>query len=393
MAETEVSQTEVHGYCEKSFERVREAFAKNFAVENEVGASFAAMVDGEMVVDLWGGFADKAGTRPWGRDTLANVWSTTKAMTAICAHVLVDRGLLDVEAPVARYWPEFAQAGKGDIPVKWLLSHQAGLAGIVEPMPTEAWYDWERITAALAAQAPLWEPGTVSGYHGVTFGHLVGEVVRRISGRSLGTFFREEVALPLGADFWIGLPASEDHRVAEMVAPAMTLTGNVDPNDDSPKAKMRRAMGNPPVSASMPAQRAWRAAEIPAVNGQGTARACAKVMGTLAQGGRSGYHRLMKEETVNAAIQEQVYGTDLQLGPMRWGLGFMLASNEMPLSPNPRTFGHGGWGGSFAMADLDAKVSCGYVMNRMSGGTVGDKRLGRLIRAVYGGLETRPKYF
>jgi CubicO group peptidase (beta-lactamase class C family) len=375
---------EIQGLCSPGFERVREAFAKNFEVENEVGASFAATVNGRWVVDLWGGHADAAQTRTWEKDTIANVFSTTKAMTAVCAHMLVDRGLLDVEDPVAKYWPEFAQAGKETMPVKWILSHQAGLAGLSEPLPAEALYDWDRMVKALAAQAPLWAPGTRSGYHALTIGYLVGEIVRRITGKSLGTFFRDEVAAPLGADFWIGLPESEDGRVAEMI-PGPEQPPPPPPVDEA-QAVLRRALGTPALKMGAANTRAWRAAEIPAANGHGNARSCARVMAALACGGSLDGVRLMSEETLTSAIQEQIYGKDIVLGPMRWGLGFMLASNEMPLSPNPRTFGHGGAGGSFALADMDAKVGLAYVMNRMSPGTVGDKRLGRLIRAVYGAL-------
>ena len=379
---------EIHGTCDPRFSRVKDAFAKNFDVENEAGASFCATVDGQTVVDLWGGTADRAGTRPWERDTIINVWSTTKAMTVTCAHVLVDRGLLDVEAPVAKYWPEFAQAGKETMPVKYILSHTAGLAGISQPLPTEALYDWDRMARALAAQAPLWEPGTRSGYHALTIGYLVGEIVRRITGKSLGTFFREEVAEPLGADFWIGLPESEEGRVAEMIPPEnpQPLAEAPDPSDTSAKAALQRALANPATTQVAANSRAWRAAEIPAGNGQGNARSCARVMTALACGGELDGVRIMRPETIEAAIQTQIENKDIVLGPMRWGLGYMLNSPSLPISPNPRTFGHGGWGGSFAMGDLDARVGLAYVMNRMSNGTTGDKRLGRLIKAVYGAL-------
>jgi CubicO group peptidase (beta-lactamase class C family) len=209
----------VHGSCAPRFAAVRDAFAANFEAEREIGATFAATVEGKLVVDLWGGHADRARTRPWRRDTIVNVFSTTKAMTALCAHLLVDRGLVDLEAPVARYWPEFAARGKDAIRVHHLLSHRAGLAAIRTPLPTEALYDWQRMVAVLAAEAPCFEPGSASGYHAMTFGHLVGEVIRRITGQTPGAFFRAAVAAPLGADFHIGLDPAEDARVAEMVAP------------------------------------------------------------------------------------------------------------------------------------------------------------------------------
>src|SRR5271165_4775643 len=215
--ETAMTEPTVGGFAQERFAAVRDAFAANLASGADVGACFAATVDGETVVDLWGGFADEAGTRPWERDTLVNVYSTTKTMTALTALMLADRGELDFDAPVARYWPEFAANGKARVKVSHLMSHSAGLSGWRERLKTEDLYDWEKMTSLLAAQAPLWEPGTASGYHVVTFGFLVGEVVRRITGKSLGTVFREEIAEPLGADFHIGLPASEDSRVAEIV--------------------------------------------------------------------------------------------------------------------------------------------------------------------------------
>ncbi len=210
----------IDGHCAPRFAAVRDAFAANFEAGREIGASLAATVDGEFVVDLWGGHADAAKTRRWERDTIINVFSTTKAMTALCIHMLVDRGQLDVDAPVARYWPEFARAGKERITTRQVLSHSSGLAGIRQPLGTEALYDWTRMTAALAAESPWWEPGTASGYHALTYGYVLGELVQRITGRTLGAFFRDEVAAPLGADFHIGLPASEDARVAELVSPS-----------------------------------------------------------------------------------------------------------------------------------------------------------------------------
>lgn len=352
---------EIHGHCDQRFSSVREAFAKNFEGGLEVGASFAATLDGKFVVDIWAGYADAAQTRPWQRDTIVNVFSTTKPMTALCALMLVDRGLLDLDAPVARYWPEFAQAGKESIPVRYLLSHQAGLAAIDEPLPQEALFDWDRTVVALAAQKPLWDPGTQSGYHVLTFGWLVGEVVRRITGKSLGTFFREEVATPLNADFHIGLAEEHEPRVARIIPPESPPF--------EPGSLLEKASTNPrgytPDLANTNS-RAWRAAEIPASNGHGNARSVARVMAVLACGGELEEVRLLTLSTIEKAIEEQYYGTDVVLGlPIRWGLGFALTSNEMPMGPNPRTFGWGGWGGSLALVDLDARLSFSYVMNKL----------------------------
>ncbi len=378
----------IEGECDPRFAAVRDAFHATFAAGREVGASFAATVDGRFVVDLWGGHADAARTRPWRRDTIVNVFSTTKAMTALAAHLLVDRGLLKVDAPVARYWPEFAASGKETLPVRHLLTHQAGLAALREPLPTEALYDWPRMTATLAGEAPWWEPGSASGYHALTYGYLVGEVVRRITGLTPGAFLRDEIARPLAADFHIGLPASEDARVADMIGPSrdeLAAAGSAARLD--PASLLGKVMGNPPVSPEVASRPAWRRAEIPAANGHGNARSVARVMAALACGGRLDGIRLLAPATLARAIEEQWYGKDLVLGfRMRWGLGFMLASPTLPLGPSPRAFGHGGWGGSLGIADPDARVSWAYVMNKMTPGTTGDSRAAGPVAALYASL-------
>lgn len=381
---------EICGECDQRLSAVRKAFAKNFEIGEDIGASFAATINGEFVIDIWGGYADAEQTRPWDRDTIVNVWSTTKVMTALCAHMLVDRGQLDLNSPVAKYWPEFAQAGKERIPVRYLLSHTSGLAGFDEPISVEVLYDWDHIIDMLARQAPWWEPGTKSGYHALTFGYLVGEVVRRITHKSLGTFFREEIAAPLKADFHIGLPAEYDSRVADLVPPPVLKPGDpgyVDPQAIAAKFPIIAKMGNPPATAKHTRSRAWRAAEIPAANGHGNARSVVRITSVLACGGELDGVHLLSMPTIERAIEEQYYGTDLVLTvPMRWGLGFGLNSKEFPISPNPRTFFWGGWGGSFIVVDLDAKLSFAYVMNRMRSGLTGDDRIARLTMALYAAL-------
>src|SRR5205823_8720320 len=284
-----LTSASVHGECAARFAAVRATFAANVDMGVEVGASFAATVDGELVVDLWGGYADAARTRPWTRDTIVNVFSTTKAMTALCAHLLVDRGLLDLDAPVARYWPEFAQAGKEGITTRHLLTHSAGLAALRRSLPTEALYDWTRMVEALAAEAPWWEPGSANGYHAMTYGYLVGEVVRRLTGKTLGRFLRGEVTAPLGADFHIGLAPSEDARVAEMVPPSAEEAAAAYPSKGTdPQSLSARALNNPPLRPEVANRPEWRQAEIPAANGHGNARSVARVMAALACGGRLG---------------------------------------------------------------------------------------------------------
>lgn len=382
-----MTRVEIHGTCAPRFARVRDAFAANFAAGREVGASFAATLGGEPVVDLWGGYADAARTRPWQRDTIVNVFSTTKAVTALCAHMLVDRGQLDLDAPVARYWPAFAAHGKAAITARQLLSHTAGLAALRTRLTAASFFDWEAMTAALAAETPWWEPGSASGYHALTYGFLIGELVRRIDGRTLGTFVREEIARPLGADFHVGLPASADDRVAEMIPPTAAeraASGSTAPAADS---LMAAVLGNPPMTPEVANLPAWRRAEIPAANGHGNARSVARIMAAPACGGTVDGVRLLSRGAVERAIEEQIHQPDLVLGfPIRWGLGFMLNSPSLPVSPNPRTFGHGGWGGSLGFADLDAAASWSYVMNKMTPGTAGDNRAFPIVQAFYAAL-------
>jgi CubicO group peptidase (beta-lactamase class C family) len=379
----------VQGRCDARFESVRSVFEKSFET-GEVGAAVAITLDGEPVVDLFGGWADAARTRPWRRDTLVNVYSTTKGVTALCAHRLVEAGKLDLDAPVARYWPEFAQAGKERIPVRWLLSHQAGLPAVRKPLPEDALYDWPVLCEALAAETPWWEPGTQHGYHALTYGHLVGEVFRRIEGRSVGRYFRDELARPLGLDFAIGLPASEHARCADMIPtpPAAGATQDVLEQFTKNASEMvRLAFDNPRGRRGHVNEAAWRSAEIPAANGHGDARSLARLYGALARGGElDGVHVLSREAIVRATT-EQAFGKDAVIGfPMRWGLGFMLRHDLMPLGPNAGTFGHAGAGGSIAYADPEARIGFAYVMNQMQGGTTGDPRGFHLIGALYRSL-------
>ena len=380
----------IHGDCAPGFESVRDAFAKNFEDGLEKGAAVAVTVDGEPVVDLWAGHRDVAGALPWERDTIANVWSTTKGMTAICAHILVDRGQLDLDAPVAQYWPEFAQAGKGEIPVRWLLSHRAGVPAVRRPLPQHTAWDWDAMTEALAAEEPWWEPGSNFGYHAVTFGWLVGEVVRRVSGKSLGTFFREEVAEPFGIDFHIGLDARHDARVAEVAAPLPAPAAEATPMTEAladPASLASLAFNNPVeiLNPEIVNSRDWRAAELGAVNGHCSAGALARVYGILACGGELDGVRLLRQETVDQMYVEQSMGENaVTLGPMRLGLGFMLPMEDNNFGRGPRAFGHGGAGGSLSYADPDSRVGFGYVMNQM--GPQPDARAGGLVEAVSASL-------
>lgn len=393
------AEVRVHGRCDARFSPVRELFARGFSASGELGAAVCFVLDGEPVVDLWGGFCDRERTREWQPDTLVNVYSTTKGVTAICAHQLVERGLLDLDAPVASYWPEFGAAGKAALPVRHLLDHRAGLPALREPLPEQALYDWERMTAALAGENLWWEPGTRLGYHALTFGYLVGELIRRVSGLGVGAYLRRHVTEPLGADFHIGLSEAQQARTAPLIgrlAPPRRRGGRPFPG---PLAKFLRdltdpttmtgaAFNNPHQPEGVANGRAWREAEIPAANGHGTARAIARIYGALARGGAIDGARVLEARSIEAAIAEQAFAPDVVLGglPMRFGLGFMLRQDFVPLSPGPRAFGHPGAGGSLGMADPDAKVGFGYTMNRMHPRLLGGDGAYIIIRAFFDAL-------
>lgn len=376
--------TDIQGTCHDRFAAVREAFEKNFAERDDVGASVAVSHQGELVVDLWGGWRDRARTLPWEEDTIVNVYSSTKTMAAACLLLLADRGEVDLYARVGTYWPEFACNGKEAVEVRHFLSHSAGLSGMDEPMTQEDLYDWEKITGALARQAPWWEPGTASGYHAVTQGHLLGEVVRRVTGQTLGAFFRTEIAEPLGADFHIGTPREHFPRIAELVPPKASAAGEADP--DSIAARTFR---NPPVNAHAAATDGWRLAEIPAANGHGNARSIVRVQTALANGGSAFGVNLMSEAGARRIFDEQTNGTDLVLGaPIRFGMGYGLTSDVMPMGPNEHIAYWGGWGGSTVVVDQDARLCVSYVMNRMEADLLGDRRGFSLLQAAYASLRT-----
>ena len=375
--------TEIHGTFADGFEPVRDQFAKNFAEGLEVGASVCVTRGGEAVVDLWAGDADSQG-RPWERDTIVNVWSTTKTMAATVLLMLADRGELDLDAPVAEVWPEFAANGKEAVTTAMVMGHTAGLPGFSPAITPDVLYDHDTCASNLGAQAPWWEPGTMSGYHAITQGYLEGEIVRRVTGRTLGTFFREEVAGPLGADFHIGLPESEEDRVGEMQVPGISL-GDFEGADAESVAV--RALLSCPIDGTQSNTREWRASEIPAAGGTGNARSVARVHAALANGGTLDGVTLMSPAGVDRIFVEQCHMVDAVLGAkMRLGTGFGLMNDLIPLSPNPRSCFWGGWGGSICVVDVDAGVSIAYVMNRMDGALVGDMRGALLVLTAMGAL-------
>lgn len=374
-----MTDTSVQGFTHEKFSATRDMLARNLASGADLGASFCATVEGETVVDLWGGYTDESRTETWQEDTIVNVYSTTKTMTALTALMIADRGELDFDAPVARYWPEFAANGKAEVKVSHLMSHSAGLSGWKETISNDDLYDWEKVTALLAAQAPFWEPGTAPGYHAITQGYLVGEVIRRITGKSLGTVFREEIAEPLGADFHIGLPASEDGRVATLVPPP----SGAGIAEDTGNELLRNMATNPGVNVLATRTRAWRAAEIPAAGGTGNARSVAEIQAILANGGVARGKRFLSEAGCRKALKLQSEGLDLIMGiPARFGLGFGLSGGVVPL-PNPNCLYWGGYGGSIIIIDMDARATFSYVMNRMQGTTTGDIRGFGLAMAMW----------
>ncbi|MFC7258441.1 serine hydrolase domain-containing protein [Streptomyces lutosisoli] len=382
---------DVQGHCDARFSAVRVAFEENFRDRGELGAAVTVTLDGETVVDLWGGWADAARTRAWERETLVNVWSTSKGPTSLCAHILADRGLLDFDAPVAAYWPEFAAAGKENVLVRHLLSHRAGLSGLREPHTFAELCDWELTVERLAAQEPWWEPGTRSGYHALTFGHLVGEVVRRVSGLLPGEFLEREVTGPLGIDFTIGLPEKETDRAAELVHPPAAPSSEQAAIFAQLAPAALAALTNPPVGANEANTPRWRAAEIPAANGHGTARAVAALYGIFARRGSYGSRQVLSPEAAERVREGQGGCRDLVLGAAfahetEIGLGLWLSGPNGSYGPNPRAFGHDGFGGSCGLADPEAGVSLGYVMNRMGPHIADDPRKMALVDALYGAL-------
>ncbi len=371
--------TEIHGTFDPRFEPVRAALAANFAEKDDVGASVAISLNGEMVVDLWGGHRDAAKTQDWEEDTIVNVYSSTKTMAAMSMLVLADRGEVDLYARVSKYWPEFAQNGKEKVEVRHFMSHSAGLSGMDEPMTAQDMYDWDKVVNALARQQPWWEPGTQSGYHAITQGHLIGEVIRRITGQSIGAFFRSEIAEPTGADFFIGTPESEFPRIGELIPPAVAPAGMADPASIA-----GRSFANPKIDARESRTAGWRKAEIPAANGHGNARSIVRAQTAMANGGVAFGKRILSEAGTRRIFDKQTHTQDLVLGvPIVFGMGYGLTSEVMPMGPNPHVAYWGGWDGSTVVVDQDARMCVSYVMNRMEASLLGDTRGFGILRAAY----------
>ncbi len=396
----------VHGFCRPAFREVEEEFARNFRERGEVGASVCVLAEGETVADLWGGVADRTSGKPWERDTIGLVWSCTKGAVSLCVHILVSRGQLDLEAPVARYWPEFAQAGKDGVTVRVLLSHQAGLPALREPLKPGGLFDWDYMVERLAAEAPFWPPGTRQGYHALTFGYLAGELVRRVSGRPLDHFFREEVAGPLGVDFHLTLAEADESRLAWTIRPEMPARGE-------PAARwLRPAYGDPQSLQALVLKnnggyyagrayesRAARAAVLPSAGGIGNARSLARLYAPLALGGAFEGVRLLDADAAGraGAVSAASAVDAVLLVGMRFGLGFVKACDNRAAEPGARdslllseeALGHPGMGGSLGFADPAARLAFGYTMNRQGQGVLLNARGQALVDAVYRALGYR----
>lgn len=371
----------ISGLCPPRFAAVRRAFEANFAAGLKLGARFALAIEGEIVVDLIGGWADRAQTRPFAADTLTSVFSTTKAIAAFMVARLIDQVKLSYGQRVADIWPGFGASGKGLVTVEQVMAHQAGLPGFAERMEAADWFDWDLVRERLETMAPMWTPGAASGYHPVTFGYLAGEIFRRIDGRTMGQALREDIAGPLGLDLWIGVPDAEQHRCADVRRPPAL------PNLGDMNEFKRVAFMTPWASPGGRSLAEWRSAEIPSVTGHATAPALARLMAALANGGHLGGVRLLKPETIEAAAAPRSRGRDLVLPyDLAWGAGFLRNEGLGVYGPGQATFGHSGWGGSCAFADPERGVSGAYVMNRQSAELIADGRSRRLIEAAYAGL-------
>jgi CubicO group peptidase (beta-lactamase class C family) len=375
------AHAEVQGAADDRFAELRDEFQRQLDSGEELGASIAVVEHGRPVVDLWGGYREVERTSLWERDTITNVWSITKTMTTLAALMLADRGLLDLDAPVAKYWPEFAQNGKAEITVKQVMSHTAGVSGWDMPFSIEKLYDYGEAVAHLAAQAPWWEPGTASGYSLLNYGHIVGELVRRVSGKTLKAFIAEEIAGPLGADFTLGVPRSAYDRVSNVVPPP---PAKLDLSQLPPGHPALRTFGPVPMDATVTYTDAWREAEIGAANGFGNARSVARIQSVVTNGGEVDGVRLLSQPTIDRIFEVQSDGMDLVLFQhLRFGIGYGLPSPQESQLPDRRIAYWGGWGGSILLDDVDRGFTFAYVMNRMDGAVLGSVRSAAYQRAFF----------
>lgn len=376
---------QIEGFCDERFARVRDEFEKNFTERGDVGACFALTFEGEYVVDIWAGHQDAALEKPWQEDTIINVFSSTKTMTFLCALVLADRGLLDFESCVVDYWPEFSAGNKTQVKVKHLMSHSSALPGFSRTFTTPELCDWDFCCDDLANQSPWWEPGTQSGYHAITQGYLIGEVIRRITGKTIGQFFKTEIADLVGADFQIGVNSNDFPRIADLIE-AKEVAPILEMDADSIPGRVFAGAADDVVEMTTSA--GWRQAEIPAANGHGNARSIVRAQTALANGGSAFGVEVLSTVGCNKALESQTDGIDLVLGiPVNFAMGYALTNEVIPISPNANTLWWGGAGGSTVVVDTDAHACFSYVMNQMDNNIVGDPRGVALGAAVYSSLD------
>ena len=374
---------EIKGTFDKNFEEVVAAFEKQYELGLDIGSSLAMTYEGELVVDIWAGSRDKAQTLPWEENTIVNVFSSTKNATSLSAYVLADRGQLDFSAPVSEYWPEFAQKGKENILVSHIMSHSSGLPGWDELVTGHDLYDPDKVAALFETQEPWWEPGTALGYHAITVGNLMGEIIKRISGKTVGNFFREEIAEPLDIDFHIGLEDSQHSRVAEIHQAVETKPEEMFELEEG--SVMQRVMTNGIITAPDALTPEWRRSEIPAAGGHGNGRSIAESMALMANGGTYKGKRIFSEDLIKFALEEQIRGNDLVLvEPLRWGIGFGLPIDNiswMGFLEEGACF-WAGWGGSMSIAETNKKISFGYTPCLMEEGAIGAERSQNLVRSL-----------
>jgi CubicO group peptidase (beta-lactamase class C family) len=373
----------IQGHWDPRFDKVAAALAEEISSGEEVGAAIAIDIDGETVVDIWGGHADAAKTKPWTQDTIVNVWSSTKTVTALAGLMLIDRGLVEPGTPVSSVWPEFGANGKQDVEFRHLLTHSSGVSGWDQPIVVEDVYDREKSTAMLAAQAPWWEPGTASGYHALNHGHLIGEVLRRVTGKTLKQFVADEIAGPLGADFQIGVAAKDSARIAEIIPAGDPMEG-VPPMEQWTEQMIKTFTGPAPDPTAANTLE-WRNADIGGANGHTNARALARILSAISLGGTVDGVQLLRPETVEKIFEVQLDGPDLVLAlhPIRWGLGFGLPNPSFPYVPDEKICFWGGWGGSWETMAPDRRLTTAYVMNKMGPGVEGSARTARYTTLIY----------
>ena len=380
----------INGFCDPKFSKIKDAYERNFINGQDVGSSLGITFKGELVVYLWGGFKDKDQKIDWEEDTIVNVWSSTKNMASLCMYVLAERGLLNFHDPVSKHWPEFSKKGKQDILISHIMSHSSGLSGWKESIEYTDFYNWNKVCNLLANQEPFWEPGKAVGYHAITIGYLVGELVKRVSGKTIGKFFEDEIAGPLKSDFHIGLKEKDFGRVAEIFMPGAITSGDLFENEDS-ESDVQKAQLNPSIDPLYALEDDWRKSEIPAAGGHGNGKSLAECMALVANNGEFNNRKILSKENLDNIFLEQILGIDLVFNKLtRWGIGFALPvknNSWMGYFDNEQTCYWTGWGGSLSIADRKNNSSLGYSPIKMEEDVFGEERTNSIVKAYVESLE------